>query len=282
MPQPITGSIITDTGDLFTQLFPYPIAQGTEEVGDAHLALGNITVPAYSGEDIYAVYRNLQRRLKGVIDFAYSPKRKGYENAIPNAQDDIVSLSRAIKHYEMALMGYPGLLDLSFLQWPKGRTRYPAFMVMNLDNPRFSIKVTVDNQSWSKKESVLSLTPDFPPEISSQFQVFKEFLEGKVNGEKGYCTISALFSGSPPPETDLKIDLAVATRKFRLVIIGEVPFWKVDTVVEVKKDPIVAGLTPITHPVDGSVIGYHAAYIDIFNPTPLEQLAFKTCLKSLP
>ncbi len=279
-------NIVTDTKDLYRQLFPYQLA--TDFIGDAHRALSFVTAPTHQGEELYQVLKTLKKRLEYVIEFAYSPRRRPYEDAIENAQEEIEILARAIHHYDLAFKGYPNALNLDFLSWQKNSLGFPAFMVMDMSvGPKFSIVAKVD-KTKRPPTTTLTITPKLPVEVTAPYNAFKNLFVSKAESNSiSTCTIAAKFGGSPPKSTDKKIDTADNSKLFKqFIIIAEAPNWEFDVIVEVKKDPIVAALSPVFHPVKKDdygnpvSIGNHITFIDIFNLTHIEERALQSSLIS--
>ncbi len=198
------------------------------------------------------------------------------ENVKETAPDVIARLMGTRKHFQMALAGYPQLLDPSFLAWRKDNL--PVFITMNWTfRGDFKLTVVPGNGSSTRGDDY-AIEPELNPVLAMQYYPAAKHLFG-VAREEGLASvsISAHFAGSIPGNTRVKMDEALETGLFEAdecLISAEAPKWQIQKTVrvEVEKypDPIVFGGVRVG---DGLPLQYYV--IDVFNLTAVELAALE-------
>ena len=193
-----------------------------------------------------------------------------FESFTEEVQDTIDQLKAEQSAVTMAMLGYPEI-DHSFLAWRKKNTKMPAFMVLDLENNRFSISVEPYNGFDEQHGKVdhghteFEFSPDLPKALQDHFVETVKYIANL--SAKSYSwnqiEISTEFRGGIMPQ-DLreKVKTATNSKLFnRIFVIAEASEWQINEIVRTKGDPLVVGWIENTEKM---------YLIGIYDPTPLE------------
>ena len=182
----------------------------------------------------------------------------------------INKLEEKLFHIRMAEAGYPEQFSYKPLGWrySKGgdnKKGLPVFLVLDVDAETsvFSISGGIDSINGA---SLPTVSPELPPTMAFYYSdlderlVSRSLISGRIVATH---TISGSFTGVVPEKQLEEIKKAKATGLFEnIYLICQVDEWSLSS-------------TPIPIPLlDPLVIGFaHAKlwFIDMFDPTPLEQ-----------
>lgn len=182
----------------------------------------------------------------------------------------ITKLEEKLIHIRMAEAGYPEQFSYKPLGWryAKGgdnKKGLPVFLVLDVDADTsvFSIAGGTDNVNVP---SLPKVSPELPPTMSFYYSdlderlVSRSLISGRIVATH---TISGSYTGVVPKKQLEEIEKAKATGLFEnIFLICQVDEWSLSS-------------TPTPIPLrDPLVIGFaHAKlwFIDMFDPTPLEQ-----------
>ncbi len=221
-----------------------------------------VSVPV--GDDtrwLKGTLHTIQKELARVENFLKSGRAYAFENG----QEDLIRLKTSEIHFQMALAGYPGLVNLELLSMLKKGTGLPAFMVVNLDTHRFEIQAT-----YQPGNSSVVFFPTIPREMTDEYAVtVKKLLE---ESRKSHLTefVAADYAGSVPAKTRYLIEQAINSGYFTDIWVMPEAEMKRGAIARVRHDPLVIGTLPFMVRSDGSE-AILAFFIDCFDPTPLEK-----------
>src|SRR3989339_1013496 len=214
----------------------------------------------------------IRQEIKVVQRYASSGRHFKVEGVQESSSQKLVELRRAEKHFEMALAGYPQVIDPSFVSWrrPDG---LPSFIVLSLDSQDFSLSVTPDESG-----DTFSTRPYLHPQLAVQYLPVADYLLDMARKGRQAISISAHFSGNIPLSTNLKVKRAEKSRLFKpggLVLVSEAPeVWEVRKtaiIQPVPADPLIIGCVVV-----GKGIPDQFYLIDKFNLTTLEEAALRS------
>lgn len=202
-----------------------------------------------------------------------------FESFTEEVQEAIDQLRTEQSIVTMAMMGYPEI-DHGFLAWRQKNTKMPAFMVLDLENNRFSISVEPYNGFDEQHGKVdhghteFEFSPDLPKALEDHFTETVKYLANL--SAKSYSwnqiEISTEFRGGIMPQ-DLreKVKSASNSKLFnRIFVIAEAVDWEINEIVRAKGDPLVVGWVESTK---------RMYLIGVYDPTPLEQYIREQMIK---
>jgi hypothetical protein len=167
------------------------------------------------------------------------------ENGPRVYQQNLYSLYLEKDRLRMALAGYRLLMDPNFLSLTRDDQNLPLFMVLNVDrSDGFGISVTLDSFRHS---SYVNFSPSLPKVITDELERAIGGLRTTIGSFMMVTnSIHGDYQGIMPPESKEVIRKARLSRLFsHIYIVAEAPKWEIDTVVQVRTDPLIIGVNPL-------------------------------------
>ena len=252
---------------------PLSVMDGVNELFSK--VLGGVRVPIFVPELYPQILQDIRSELVDLQKSSHG--RYDFQNLPVVLKPRIRYLQMAELHYSMALLGYPGMFNISHIGLKSKKTGLPRLGVLEikpksmfgLRDPKasiFSISVESSRSSW--ESSQVTFEPNIPAEMKDLYLPTAEVLEQTCLESFGGGTqifISTEFAGEMPLPLESYIQSVQESKQFdSLWAIFEAPQWRVGYRVLVDKDPIILGR--IVH----KVLGPQYFFLGIFNPTKWE------------
>ncbi len=196
-------------------------------------------------------------------------------NAEKAVADPLFMLRQQEKQFQMALKGYPAVMDKTFLSWRQKGTDWPVFMILGLNSPFVTITSAGNALKYTRSHD--PVIPEFLMEQYDRTYRYLAFNFMSYSDHESF--IRSEFIGLPGPETLFRIDRALTATDTsglplfdEVVIAAEAGEWKRGGTVATTLDPFVLGIVESTHQL---------YVIDVFNPSKTEQSVLNSHLSSL-